>query len=1047
MKKYLLIFSLLIISLSIEASNYYWVGGTGNWSDFSNHWATTSGGSVFHVQIPTPADNVYFDANSFAGSGNTVYVDTTAIYCKDMNWTGATGSPTFTTSSASSVYSIQIYGSLTLTNNMTWYFNGSVNFESTTPGNTIKTNGVALNGNYTAKVYFNGVNGSWALQDSITATAIQVNSGATFHTNNYKVNCNSLGSAYGFTNNGRTTLGTSTVNCYYFSSYSRLIDADSSIINVTQGFQGADSIVYNKVNMGCSTCFPSIGPLHFCSFNQINAQGNAFNFYGSANDVNLLASSAPTTFFSGINHFTRADFTNDVTFSDSTHFDTLNFNNPGEIITLAAGKVQFVSSVLNLSGTCTGYTTVHSSSLSGVQASIYKNGAAVVSNYILLKDVNASGTSFTANNSIDNGNNTGWTINTASARSLYWVGNTGNWSDPANWALTSGGTGGNCQPTQNDNVYFDINSFASSGDIVYIDQPIVYCKNMDWTGTTGSPAFLTSTLSISYQVKIYGSLILPPHLTNYINGSFSFESTATGNTIKTNGTVIDADLVFEGVNGSWNALDSISSRDITIKPGATFNTNNNAINCSPGSSLGFLNQGRANLGTSILNCTNFNNYTHSMDADSAVINVSYGFNTQDSLAYNKVNMGCPTCTPNMNAASCSFNKISASGLALNFYGSANDISFLVSSAPTTLYTGINNFTRADFTNNVTLSDTTYFDTLNFNNVGKVITLGAGKVQFVNSVLNLSGSCSAYTTLKSTSISGVRGTINKTGSAVVADYLILKDIAATGTSFTANNSIDNGNNLGWAISGPAARNLYWVGNTNNWSNPASWALTSGGAGGNCPPTQNDNVYFDANSFVSAGDVVTVDSSIIYCNNMDWTGATGNPSFNTPSGSTTYSFQLFGSLALVNGMTWNFNGDINFESTAPGNTIKTNGVILNGNYTSRLVFDGVNGTWDLQDSLSTAGMQVNTAATFKTNNNGMNCSTSGSSFGLVNNGTLKLGTSTISCYNFTTNSHLADADSAILNISAGFSTADSMTYNKINLGCGTCFSSLYAMHCSF
>ncbi len=41
------------------ASNYYWVGGIGNWSDYGNHWATSSGGLIFHTSIPTANDDVF----------------------------------------------------------------------------------------------------------------------------------------------------------------------------------------------------------------------------------------------------------------------------------------------------------------------------------------------------------------------------------------------------------------------------------------------------------------------------------------------------------------------------------------------------------------------------------------------------------------------------------------------------------------------------------------------------------------------------------------------------------------------------------------------------------------------------------------------------------------------------------------------------------------------------------------------------------------------------------------------------------------------------
>ena len=73
-------------------ANRYWVGGTGNWSGAA-HWSTASGGTG-GASVPTSADSVYFDANSFTATGQTVTVDTTSS-CLDMDWTGALYNPTF----------------------------------------------------------------------------------------------------------------------------------------------------------------------------------------------------------------------------------------------------------------------------------------------------------------------------------------------------------------------------------------------------------------------------------------------------------------------------------------------------------------------------------------------------------------------------------------------------------------------------------------------------------------------------------------------------------------------------------------------------------------------------------------------------------------------------------------------------------------------------------------------------------------------------------------------------------------------------------------
>ena len=59
---------IFFMALSVaRAADYYWIGGSGTWNDLT-HWATTSGGSTNPLIVPSAADNVIFDANSFPGS-------------------------------------------------------------------------------------------------------------------------------------------------------------------------------------------------------------------------------------------------------------------------------------------------------------------------------------------------------------------------------------------------------------------------------------------------------------------------------------------------------------------------------------------------------------------------------------------------------------------------------------------------------------------------------------------------------------------------------------------------------------------------------------------------------------------------------------------------------------------------------------------------------------------------------------------------------------------------------------------------------------------
>jgi hypothetical protein len=72
----------LLVPVYAYSTDYFWVNGQGNWYDFSNHWATSSGGIVYHVAPPGPDDDVFFDVNSFNNLNDTLFVDERKVYCR-----------------------------------------------------------------------------------------------------------------------------------------------------------------------------------------------------------------------------------------------------------------------------------------------------------------------------------------------------------------------------------------------------------------------------------------------------------------------------------------------------------------------------------------------------------------------------------------------------------------------------------------------------------------------------------------------------------------------------------------------------------------------------------------------------------------------------------------------------------------------------------------------------------------------------------------------------------------------------------------------------
>ena len=65
-----------------NSPNAYWIGGTGSWSDNTNHWRTLSGGTIM-AAVPSSATNVYFDQNSGTGTA-TLPASSVSIYALSL---------------------------------------------------------------------------------------------------------------------------------------------------------------------------------------------------------------------------------------------------------------------------------------------------------------------------------------------------------------------------------------------------------------------------------------------------------------------------------------------------------------------------------------------------------------------------------------------------------------------------------------------------------------------------------------------------------------------------------------------------------------------------------------------------------------------------------------------------------------------------------------------------------------------------------------------------------------------------------------------------
>lgn len=140
----------------------------------------------------------------------------------------------------------------------------------------------------------------------------------------------------------------------------------------------------------------------------------------------------------------------------------------------------------------------------------------------------------------------------------YWVGGTGTWDNlsTANWSASSGGASGASFPTLTDNVFFDANSNIGTGAFTVTLGATVSCLNFNTTGLDGA---MTLSRSGSINLDVYGSFTITSNF-SFASSSFGvrFRATSGSHAITTNGVSISCPISFEGVGGTWQLQDPLT---------------------------------------------------------------------------------------------------------------------------------------------------------------------------------------------------------------------------------------------------------------------------------------------------------------------------------------------------------------------------------------------------------------------------------------------------------------------------------------------------------
>lgn len=968
-----LIFLFTNISL-LKAANYYWVGGSGNWSEIS-HWATSSGGSTLHTVIPSHNDNVIFDGNSgFTPTSRTVIVDGIAN-CLDMTWSGVQNNPTITSDSNNYNAVLNIYGSLTTQQNM--YFTVyNTNFLATQPDKIIATNSLVLGVDADNQPFYITLNftgsGGWIFQDDFLGKNVSLNiNKGSLNTNNKNFQLNKFNVSIDATSLVSINLGTSTIRLNgWIGSWdiNASWDANPNNLNFNAGtstliFESPVSSFYSR--------------LDGLQYNQIIFDNSSMGSY--SNDPGIISNvvSAPKTKIKKLIAHTDMKFL--YGYSWETH-DNVSIDewvlSAGKKYAFEFGKPVTVLQSITIDGAtegCTNFTQLKSTE-SGKQVQLHIPSGATL-NSLMVNDINFVNAPITTSNSLDLGNNANITFTSPPVgNTLYWIGGGGNWADSQHWSTTSGGTASSgCIPSAVDHVIFDANSgFTPGNNKVIIPQGHSFCKNMTWQGapenpiidgTGDSPGFVKGTLNI------FGSLQLQTGMTYNVPFTY-FKSSEPGKTITSNNVVLGSSLIandygaiyFEGNGGGWIFQDKFQTPYKVNFNQGNLNTAGYAVDAKAfitpniNDNIG-ISTISLSLGSSTIRIKENWYYSGAnLDAGTSHI-IFYGGGQYGNSLYDRIN------------GHQYYNITMSEPLIKGSIGGS------ILSANNVLMKGDGNIADKWTINNLTLSaGKTYTFPITWDGNGLTINQSfTAKGDACNGMIKLRDDYNNYS-------GGASKLFFAQGSIVQIERASIQKIAVTGANtIDVANSQDLGNNSGINFIGTMTpKTLYWVNGGGDWNNSSHWSFTSGGT-----PDPNDcqlpdaltNVVFDANSgFTPTSNTVSMPSSGAYVKDMTWINAPNNPIISSPANTYQgYEMNIYGSITLQNNMQY-FVNNTYFRSQEMGNTITTNGAVLkvnsnDTNFTSNFIFDSVGG-WILQDDL-TIGYIGLLGGTFDTNGNTIRC----------------------------------------------------------------------------
>lgn len=837
MRKLLLVFALL--PLSLIADSYYWVGGSGNWADLNN-WATTSGGTTYHNTVPGSGDDVIFDVNSGSGSF-TIDVNVTTAYAKDFTVNSNAPAITFNCNQVT----FELFGTLQLKNDFVTTLSNTVNWNLSGTAN----HNIDLNGSKLSQINLNGT-GTYNLQDSlVTQYYFKLNSG-DFKSNGHKINVEYLNTSLSSSDSAEFSNSIIQLNGYWTAlsfSGSGYFDFSQSVIEVYGPRAQIRSYLSDTLQLNEIVYLSGIE-------NQISGSHKL--------KIHKLETNATHIF----DHVSQ--------------IDSLLING-GSIISIYEGDNTKIGTITQQTG-CIDPIYLQGQDLSnGIEIDLQNPAALTNASFA---NLNVSGATLTANNSIDISGSSGITLTNTSASTFYWIGGTGYWSDATHWSSTSGGTSTGCIPGVLDHVVFDANSSTSDfqvtlpnhahvGNLASTSNDNLLLQGDGWFAINGS-LLLNSTTQLSLKASSHSSEVL------FTNQS-GMDSIVSPKPIRASVYILGG--------GDYAIKDSLNVEDVLAVIYGGMHMANSIVETGSFRDRNYPRGGR--LGDSsyadisrthmiIRDAIEFREQHFSWDYDSSLVELTGTYSTcyfDQSQPFWELRFSNPAAR----------NRIYWDGFEakiVNVYSTLNVATYQLDLNWDTLRVQAG-------------------ATLNFQYEPQTL-----NTYEIDARTDCFGFATIMAETKDDSL-----VINCLSDSLTTSYLLLQNITngIPQKPINAYSSIDLSGNVDITFSLDQPRTLYWVGNTGVWQDSSHWSLNSGGQGGECIPTPVDSIVFDNSSFSLPGQSVDLETYDAYCGDFV---ITPNTSFSMTWGSGA-TLKVFKDMQLQSSFTLsgNWNGALEFKGS--------------------------------------------------------------------------------------------------------------------------------------